>query len=106
MAYSREEVISNETIARGKRIINSLSPSEEDAVYFMDDEKFFDVLNVKVNVDRVGALKGNHGVTSDYLSQKWLTSPEASKKTVHHTTQRSIRTVLHMSLPRRFKRNY
>ena len=38
MAEFRGEVIVSETIVRGRRIINSLSTSEYDAVGFTDDE--------------------------------------------------------------------
>ena len=72
MADSGVEVISNETIERGQRIVNSLSTGEEVAVDFRDDENFFNVLNANVNVDRVGAAKGRHDVTSESLSHKWL----------------------------------
>ena len=67
MTYLKGEVIRNATIARGRRIISPLSTSEEYAVDFTDDENLFNVLNAKVNVDRVGALKVIHGVTSGYL---------------------------------------
>ena len=59
----RGEVISSETIARGRRIINSLSTGEDNALDFTDDNNFFNALNAKVNIARVGASKGRHGVT-------------------------------------------
>ena len=87
MKYFRGELIGNETIARGQRIINYLSTSEGDAVDFTDDENLFDALTAKTNVARVILLKGTHGVTSDSLSQKWLLSSEAAKRNLEHTTQ-------------------
>ena len=76
------EIISSDIIARGQRIINSVSTSGNYAVDFMDDENFYKALNDKVNVDRVGALKGRHGVTSYSLYKKWLISPEGARRTV------------------------
>ena len=75
MTDFRGKVIRNETIARRQRFVNFLSASEEDAVDFIDDKILFDALNAKVNVTRVGVSKGKHGVTSDSLYQKCLTSP-------------------------------
>ena len=86
MTYFRGQVISNETIAKGQSISNSISTGEEDSLDFTDDENFFDLLNTKVNVARVGVSKGKHGVASESLSQKWLVSLEAAKRTVQHTT--------------------
>ena len=63
-------VISNETIIRGERIRNYLSTNKEDAVDFTDDENFFDTLNAKFNVARVGMSKCKHGGTSNSLSHK------------------------------------
>ena len=51
----RGEVISSETIAKGRRIMNYLSTSEDDAVDFTDDENLYNALNATVNVYRVGA---------------------------------------------------
>ena len=64
MTNFRGEVISSETTARGRRLINSLSTGEDDAVDFTDYENLFNVVNAKVNVERVGASKGRHGVNS------------------------------------------
>ena len=64
------------------------------------------VLNAKVNVDRVVASKGRHGVTSNYLSQKWLISLEAASRTVQHITQRGIRTILYPSLSTSIKNKW
>ena len=96
MTEFKGAVISSETIARGRRIINYLSTSEYDAMDFTDDDNFYNTLNDKVNVARVGASKGRHGVNSEYLYQKWLISPEAERRTVHHTTQRVLgRSYIH-----------
>ena len=40
-----------------KGVINSLSAGEEDVVYFIDEENFFNALNAKLNVARVGSPK-------------------------------------------------
>ena len=96
----RGDAISSETITRERRIINSLSTSEYDVMDLTIYDNFFNTLKAKVNVDRVQASKGIHVVTSDLLSQKWLISPEASRITVHQTTQQGIRTILHPSLSR------
>ena len=68
MTNFRGEVISSETIARGRRIINSLSTGEDNALDFTDDNNFFNALNAKVNIARVGASKERHGVTLDSFS--------------------------------------
>ena len=99
------DVIISETTKRGQQIINHLSTSEDDAVDFRDDENLYNALTGKVNVDRVGALKGRNGVASDSLSHKWFISPEAARRTVHNTTQQWIRTIIHSSLSRQFKSN-
>ena len=70
----RGEVISRETIARGQRIINSLSTSEDDAVDFTDNEIFYNALNAKVNMAMVVSSKGRYGVTLKSLSLKLLIS--------------------------------
>ena len=63
MTNFRGQVISSETITRGRRIINSLSTGEYDAVDFTDDDNFFNALDVKVNVSRDGSSKGRHDFT-------------------------------------------
>ena len=83
----------------------SLPLGEEDAVYFTDDEIFFDALNTKFNMARVGVSKVKQGVSSESLSHKWLISPEAAKRKLQHTTQRDIRAILHMLLLRQLKTN-
>ena len=105
MTEFKGAVISSETIARGRWIINSLSTSEDDVVYFTDDNNFYNLLNAKVNVDRVGESKGRHGVNLESLYQRLFISPEASSRLVHHTTQRGIRTIIYPSFSRRFKIN-
>ena len=87
MTDFRGEVINNETIARGRLIINSLSTSKDHAVDFTDDGDFYKALNAKVNVSKVGTYKGRHGVTLESLSQKWLISPKEARRIVQHTTQ-------------------
>ena len=101
----RGEVINNETIIRGRRIIYYLSPSKYHAVDFTDDDDFYTAINAKVNVAKVGASKGRHGVTSEHLYQKWLISPEEDRRTVQHKTQRVITAVLHPSLLRQINTN-
>ena len=54
---------------------------------------------------KVGSSKGRHGVTLEYLSQKWLISPQADMKKVQHTTQQGIRKILHPYLLQQFKTN-
>ena len=90
MTDFRGEVIRSESIARGRRIINYLSTSEDHAVDFTDEDNFYKALNAKVNVDKVGASKGRHGVTLDSLSQKWLILPEEERRTQQHTIQQGI----------------
>ena len=65
MTDFRREVISSGPIARVKRLINFLSISKYDTVDFKDDEHFFNVLDSKVNMARVGSSKGRYGVTSE-----------------------------------------
>ena len=101
--YLRGQVISHKNIKRGRRIINYISTSEEDAVDLIDNKKFYDALSAKVNVDRVGVPKGKNGVNYESVSPKWFISPEAVKRTVQHTNQRGISKILHLSLSRRFK---
>ena len=106
MTGSMGEFISSDTNTRGRMIINYLSTGEELVVDFTDEEIFFNALKSKVNVARVGASKGRHGVTSESLSQKWLISLQAARSTVQHTTQQGIRTILHLYLSRLFKKKY
>ena len=47
MTEFRVEVISNETITRGQRIINSLSTSEDHAEDFIDDDNFIRRLTLR-----------------------------------------------------------
>ena len=105
MINFRGEFIISETITRGQRIIHFLSTGEDDAVDFMDDKKFFNALNDKVNLARVGVSKGIHGFTLESLSQKWLISQEEARRTVHHTTQQGIRIIIYPYLSRQFKTN-
>ena len=105
MTDFRIEVISSETITRGLRIINYLSTRYDHAVGFIEDDNFYKALNAKVNVAKVVASKGIHGVTLDSLSQKWLISTESARRTVHHTKHRGIRKILHPSLSQIFKTN-
>ena len=105
MTDLRGKVINNETIIRGRRIINTLSFIEDHAVDFIDNDDFYKALNAKVNVDKVEASKGRHGFISDYLYRKLLNSPEAARRNVHHTTQQGIMTIMHPSLSRTFKTN-
>ena len=53
MTDFRGEVIISEIIARGRRIINSLYNSKYHAVYFTDDNNFYEALNAKVNMAKV-----------------------------------------------------
>ena len=62
MTDFRGEVISNDTIKRGLRIINSLSVSKYHAVDFTDDNNFYKALKAKFNVAKVGVSKVIHGV--------------------------------------------
>ena len=63
MTDFKGEVISSETIARGRQIINPLSASEDHVVNFTDYKTFYKSLKAKFNVAKVGASKGRHGVT-------------------------------------------
>ena len=105
MTDFRGEVIKNDTITRGQWIINFLSTSKYDAVDFTDDDNFYKALNAKVNVGKVGVSKGINGFTSKSLFHKLLISPDLARRTVHNTTQRGIRTILHQSLSRQFNTN-
>ena len=62
MTEFRGEIIRNETIKRGRRIINYLSTRKDHAVDFTDENNFYKVLNTKVNVAKVGAYKVRYGV--------------------------------------------
>ena len=105
MADFRGKVIRSDTIVRVRWIINSLSISEDDALDFTGDDNLYNALKAKVNVDRVGASKGRHGVTSESVSNKLLISPEPERRKVQHTTQRWIRMIIHPSLSHQFKTN-
>ena len=72
MTDFRGGVITSETFARGRQMINSFSASEDDTVDFTDDENFFNVLKATVNVDRVGESKRRCCVTYESLFHKWL----------------------------------
>ena len=60
----RGEVINDETIIRGRQIINCLSTRKYHVVDFIYDSTFYKALNAKVNVAKVGASKVRHVVTS------------------------------------------
>ena len=51
------EIISNETITIGLRIINSFSTRKDHAVYLRDDDNFYKALNDKVNGIRLGSIR-------------------------------------------------
>ena len=85
MTDFRGEVINNETITRGRRIINSLSTSKYHAVDFTDDKYLYTALNTKVNVAKFGGYNGKHGVTLESLSQKWIISFEADRRYITRT---------------------
>ena len=53
---------------------------------FTDEDNFYKELNAKVDVAKVGASKGGHGVTLESLYHKCFISPEADIRTVQHTT--------------------
>ena len=57
MTDIRGEVIINETITRGKRMINYFSTREYHAEDSTDDDNFYKSLNAMVNVAKVGCLK-------------------------------------------------
>ena len=71
MTELRGEVITSETITRGRKITNYLYTSEDYAVDFTDNENVYKALNAKVNVTKVGASKGRHEVTSEFLSHNF-----------------------------------
>ena len=54
---------------------------------------------------KVGDSNGSHGVTSEFLYQKWFISTEEDRITVQHTKQRGIRKILHPSLSQQFNTN-
>ena len=66
----RGEVIISESIARGRRIINPLSTSEDDKVDFTNDYNFYIAHNSSINIARVGLMKGRQIVTLKSLSHK------------------------------------
>ena len=86
MTDLRGDVIVSETIARGQRIINPLSTRKYHVVDFTDDKMFYKALIDKVNMAKVEASNGRYGFILDSLSQKWLISLEAVRRTVQHTT--------------------
>ena len=101
-------IITRETMARGRRIINSVSATtcaDIDAIDFTDDDNFADALQANVHVSRVGTSKKRHAVDSEMLAKRWNIDPKTAARTVKSTTQRGIRTVLHPSLSRRFRTN-
>ena len=55
-------------------------------VDFTDDKKIYKALIDKVNMEKVEAYNGRYGFILDSLSQKWLISLEAVRRTVQHTT--------------------
>ena len=102
---SRGGVINNDNIIRGQQIIHYLSTRKDHTLEFTYNHGFYKVLNAKVNVDKVDESKGIHRVISVSLSKMWLISPEAARRIFQNKTQRGIRTIMHPSLPRRFKTN-
>ena len=63
MTDFRGEVINNETITRGRRIINSLSASEYHALDFTEDDNFIRHLTLRLMWLRLGV----QGKTWSYL---------------------------------------
>ena len=77
MTDFRGQVINYETVARGRRIINSISTScKFHDVDFTDCDNFFDALNDKFNVARVEVSKGKHGFNHEKLSKNRMLSPD------------------------------
>ena len=67
MTDFRGEVINNETIIRGQRMINHVSTSKDHAVDFTDDGNFYKALKAKVNVAKVGLSKVWYGFTLGHV---------------------------------------
>eukprot|EP00804_Cyclotella_cryptica_P016777 CCRYP_002064-RA/>CCRYP_002064-RA protein AED:0.32 eAED:0.33 QI:0/0/0/1/1/1/2/0/448 len=108
----RRQVMCRTSTARGRMIINSLSASlQVSAVDVTDDENFGLLLEskscVSSSISKVGVAKSKSSQQMDHmtLSKKWGISPEKAKQTIQRTTQRGIRTFLHLSLLRRFRTN-
>ncbi len=95
---------SNDIVARGRRLINSVSCSHL-SVDPSNDEILADVLERKVNVCRVKTSRGWRAIDADALAEKWMVSPAIARQTLARTTRRGIRTTTNSTLSRRFATN-
>ena len=93
MTNFRGLLVDQEAITRGRRIINSVSPTSEDlnVTDFTDDDNFYEALiyTVKVSilgVSRVGVSKRKKGINHHTLSNNWMFSPQTALRTVKRTT--------------------
>ena len=73
MTNSASNIITRETMVRGRKIINLISVTICTDIYvinFTDDDNFVDALQVNVHVDRVGISKKRHPVDYEMLAKQ------------------------------------
>ena len=84
--------------SRSTALLYNISP-------VLDDRSFLhDMENVKI-ISSVKTVSQRWGIDAETLSRNWGIGLAAAKRTLHATTQRGIRTVLHPTLSRRFRTN-
>ena len=108
MTDSAGNIITRETMARGRKIINSISVTtyaDIDTIDFTDDDNFANALQANAHVGRVGISKKRHAIDYEMLAKRWNIDIKTATRTIKNTTQRGIRIILHPSLSRQFRTN-
>jgi hypothetical protein len=96
--------VSSDVIARGQRLISSVSCSHL-SVDPTNDKILADALERNVMVCRVKTSRGWRAIDSETLAKKWMISPEIARRTLSRTTRRGIWTTSESTLSRRFSTN-
>ena len=94
----------NDVIARGQRLINSVSCSYLH-VNPTDSENFAADLGRNVRVCRAKTSRGWRAIDADALAEKWMVTPEIVRRTLSRTTRHGIRSTAHLSMSRCFRKN-
>ena len=70
MTDFRGHIIDRESLARGQRIISSMTHTSVDVetIDFTDNDNFGDTLQSKVQVSRVGVSKGKRSIPAETLA--------------------------------------
>jgi len=96
--------VSSDFIARGRRLISSVSSSYL-TVDPTSDDTLAEALERSVMVCRVKTSRGWRAIDAEALAEKWMISPELARRTLSRTTRRGITAISESSLSRRFSMN-